>query len=140
MLDEFELEVGMVPVPAALGAKAVWAHSSNAFSNATFSGQVDAIEVKFDDSFSAVSFWGYANQNASGTSGQSFFIWDAATFPLFARFIGQVDQFAIGYNAATNDFKYVPVRITQAGMELVTAPNISIGTRFSFQFVLFLAD
>ncbi|MCL2856198.1 MAG: hypothetical protein FWE19_00540 [Oscillospiraceae bacterium] len=110
------------------------------FSNATFSGDVNAIAVKLNASITVVSFWGFAVQNTAGSSGQDFIILDPAEYPLIGRFVGQVDQFAIGYNAATNDFKYVPVRITSQGMFIVTAPNISLGTRFSFQFVLILAE
>jgi hypothetical protein len=110
------------------------------FSNATFSGEFDAIELKISDTCSVVSFWGYANQNAGGSSGQSFVLVSPSQYQLLSRFVGQVDQFAIGYNAGTNDFKYVPLRITAgAGVEIVTAPNITVGTRFSFQFMLILS-
>ncbi|MCL2575735.1 MAG: hypothetical protein FWE33_04805 [Defluviitaleaceae bacterium] len=113
---------------------------NQAFSNATFDGEVNAIDVALNDNITIVSFWGFANQNAAGTAGQDFIVLDPTTYQLLNRFVGQVDQFAIGYNAATNDFKYVPIRITNQGMYIVTAPNISIGTRFSFQFVLILAQ
>jgi len=110
------------------------------FSNATFDGEVNAIEMRFNTAESIVSFWGYATQTATGTTRQAFVILDPAIYPLLQRFQGQVDQFAIGYNSGTGDFKYTPLRITaDSGFELVTAPNISVGTRFSFQFVLILA-
>jgi len=110
------------------------------FSNATFDGQVNAISVDLSADVTMVSFWGYANQNATGTSGQSFQILDPATYPLLERFVGQVDQMSYGYNANIGTFSYSPIRITATqGMEIVTAPNIAVGTRFSFQFVLVLA-
>jgi hypothetical protein len=113
---------------------------SQTFTNATFSGEVNAIAVPLRKDITIVSFWGFALQNATGTPAQEFSLLDPATYPLLERFVGQVDQFAIGYNAATNDFKYIPIRITNEGMYIVTAPNISIGTRFSYQFVLILAE
>ena len=111
------------------------------FGNATFSGEINAIDVKLDENVTIVSFWGNANQNATRSAGQDFVILTPLEYNLLGRFVEQVDQFAIGYNAATNDFKYTPIRITgDRGMEIVTAPNISIGTRFTFQFVFILAQ
>jgi len=114
---------------------------SKTFNNQTFDGEVNAVEMKFGETVSAVSFWGYASQIAVGSVGQSFVILDPVSYPLLQRFKGQVDQFAIGYNSGTGDFKYTPLRITaQNGFEAVTAPSISVGTRFSFQFMLILTE
>jgi len=117
-----------------------WNVFNQPFSNATFDGEVNAIDVKLTANVTIVSFWGYANQNADGTPGQDFMILDPVSYPLLERFVGEVDQFAIGYNSASNDFKYVPIRVTSTGMFIVTAPNISVGTRFSYQFILILAE
>ncbi|MCL2194858.1 MAG: hypothetical protein FWB76_02795 [Oscillospiraceae bacterium] len=111
------------------------------FNNATFSGEAHAFEVQLSDKASLVSFWGSATQNATGTAGESFVILSPQDFTLLERFVGQVDQFALGYNPTTNDFKYMPVQITAAdGMALVTAPYIAVGTQFSWQFMLVLAE
>ena len=79
---------------------------SKHFNNQTFDGDINAIEMKFSETVSIVSFWGYANQIATGSVGQSFVILDPVSYPLLQRFKGQVDQFAIGYNSGTGDFKY----------------------------------
>jgi len=111
------------------------------FTNATFSGEQRAIAVEIGNNVTMVSFTGFALQNATGTSGQDFVIVSPTDFPLLERFIGQVDQFGVGYNANTGNFSYVPIRITSTnGLEIVTAPNVAVGTRFTWQFVLFLVE
>jgi hypothetical protein len=115
--------------------------TTRAFSNTTYSGEIRAIAIEHSTSFTAVAFTGHAIQNAVGTPAQDFVMVDPADFPLLERFIGQVDQHAIGYNANTGRFDYAPIRITAAqGMEIVTPPNIAVGTRFSWNFVLFLVQ
>jgi hypothetical protein len=112
---------------------------SQAFSNATFSGGINSIEVRLNGTTSMVSFWGFVNQDTAGVVGASNVMLSPDNYPLLTRFIGQVDQFAMGYNSNIGSFSYLPIRITaDQGFELVTAPNIAIGTRFSFQFVLVL--
>ena len=111
------------------------------FTNATFNGDVNTIAVKLTDTVTMVSFWGFAQQNATGTMGQDFQILAPVDYPLLERFIGQVDQMSYGYNSNVGNFSYSPIRITaDRGMEIVTAPNIAVGTRFSFQFVLILTE
>jgi len=128
------VEVGSVSQPQ-------WDSRTFAFNGPTFSGEVNALSVKLTPAITLVSFWGFALQNATGTTGQSYTILSPATYPLLDRFIGQVDQMAYGYNANIGSFSYSPIRITATqGFEIVTAPNIAVGTRFSFQFVLMLAE
>jgi len=115
--------------------------TQNFTTDGTFTGVFNSIELRVSETCSIVSFWGSFNQQSAGTPGASNVCVSPTQFPLLSRFIGQVDQFAVGYNAATNDFKYVPMRITaNAGIELVTAPNITVGTVFSYQFVLILTN
>jgi len=114
---------------------------NQAFSNATYDGVINAIDYELAQNDSIVSFWGYANQNAVGTTGESNVILDPVTYPLFDRFIDQVDQWARGYNTNTGAFADMPMRITAAmGIEQVTPPNVAVGTRFSWQFVLLLKE
>jgi len=110
------------------------------FANATFDGTVNAIAVDINDSITIVSFWGSATQNSAGSAGESFVVLDPTTYTLLQRFVGQVDQWARGYNANVGAFSDMPVRITASeGIEIVTPPNIAAGTIFSWQFVLVLA-
>ena len=116
-------------------------HYHKAFTNATFSGEVWIKEFTHNPDVASVSIWGYATETAVGTTGQAFAILDPSTYPLLNRFIDQVDQWARGYNSSTGVFSDMPVRITAAnGIEIVTPPNIPIGTRFTWQFVLYLSD
>jgi len=111
------------------------------FTNATFSGEVWIKEFTHNTDVASVSIWGYATETAIGTTGQAFAILDPTAYPLLQRFIDQVDQWARGYNSNTGQFSDMPVRITAAsGIEIVTPPNIPIGTRFTWQFVLYLSD
>ena len=116
-------------------------HYHKAFTNATFSGEVWIKEFTHNPDVASVSIWGYATETAVGTTGQAFAILDPTTYPLLQRFIDQVDQWARGYNSSTGVFSDMPVRITAAnGIEIVTPPNIPVGTRFTWQFVLYLSD
>ena len=123
-----------------VGATQINETLNQVFSNSTFSGSINAIEMVVSDTCSIVSFWGNAQINAAGTSGKAFQILDPTTYPLLQRFVGQVDQAAIGIDAQTwADVRFMPVRITSAsGVEIVTPPVAGVNTNFTWQFMLIL--
>jgi hypothetical protein len=111
------------------------------YSDGNWSGTLNAFEVVINANCSIVSFWGSFTELAVVPTGQSTTILSPASYPLLQRFVGQVDQWARGYNNNTGNFADMPIRITSsAGLEIVAAPNVAIGTTFSFQFMLVLAQ
>jgi len=125
-----------------LGATQVNEFLGRTFSNATFSGTINVIEMAISDTCSVISCWGNATKNSAGTSGQAFPVLDSITYPLWQRFIGQVDQWGVGIDAQTwADARFMPVRITASqGVEIVTPPVAGIGTNFTWQFMLILTS
>lgn len=110
------------------------------YSDSNWSGTVSAFEAALDATTSIVSFWGDFTELQVVPTGNATQVLSPAQYPLLARFVGQVDQFAMGYNASAGSFAYMPMRITAAqGFEIVAAPNIAVGTNFSFQFMLVLS-
>jgi len=111
------------------------------YSDGNWSGTLNAFEVVINANCSIVSFWGSFTELAVVPTGQSTTILSPTSYPLLQRFVGQVDQWARGYNNNTGNFADMPIRITSsAGLEIVAAPNVAIGTTFSFQFMLVLAQ
>jgi hypothetical protein len=111
------------------------------YDDANWSGTLNAFEAALNEDVSIVSFWGDFTELAVVPTGQSTMILDPAIYPLLQRFVGQVDQWAMGYNNNTGDFARMPIRITATnGLEIVAPPNVAIGTNFSFQFMLVLAN
>jgi hypothetical protein len=112
-----------------------------AFTRPNHTGEISTFEVRLTDDVSIVSFWGYANQNAIGTGGTASLLLSPAQYPLLSRFVGQVDQIAIAYNSNTGNFSMMPIRITAtAGIEGVNPPNMAVGSRWTWQFMLVLAS
>jgi hypothetical protein len=111
------------------------------YTDDNWDGTLNAFEAALNDYTSIVSFWGDFTELQAVNAGDSTQILSPAQYPLLSRFVGQVDQWAQGYNANIGNFAYMPIRITAAqGFEIVAAPNVAVGTNFSFQFMLVLSS